>query len=287
MAKGDYDVVMKSDNDLEFQDFTDSTSNFDSTANTSKPTANSTSNTDNQGFTNASFFGQPTQNEPPKKVSVWSVDFYAPYFNIDTIQVAKRMLESVIPFKTNFISDIDDSPDLYGPFWIPTTVIFAIFVTSSLSESIVAYISDQPHMYDFNLLWFSAVTVYVYVTVVPAIFWILTKWLGCQPSLLEILNVYGYALSIWIPISVVCIIPNEVVRWSLVGAGFGTSGFFMCRSMYKVISRSERFFPKLLILFILAAHAALAFVFKFKFYSYTINFKVIRDMTDNILDSAQ
>ncbi|KAK9768504.1 hypothetical protein K7432_000782 [Basidiobolus ranarum] len=202
MAKGDYDVVMKADNDLEFQDFAEAATNNNSTEGANKSNTINNHVADSQGFTNASFFGQTTQNEPPKKVSMWSVDFYAPYFNIDTLQVGKRMLESVIPFRSNFINDIEDNPDLYGPFWVPTTVIFVIFVTSSLSESIVSYISGEPRVYDFNLLWFSAVTVYVYVTVVPALFWILTKWFKCQPSLLEILNVYGYALSIWIPISV-------------------------------------------------------------------------------------
>ena len=37
----------------------------------------------------------------------------------------------------------------------------------------------------------------------------------------------GYALSVFIPISFVCIFPYEALRWALVAAATATSGLFI------------------------------------------------------------
>jgi len=37
----------------------------------------------------------------------------------------------------------------------------------------------------------------------------------------------GYALSIYMPISMICIVSNEIARWVVVLLGTATSGFFL------------------------------------------------------------
>lgn len=97
---------------------------------------------------------------------------------------------------------LQNQPDLYGPFWIATSVVFSVFVCSSLAGSLAAYIAGKQHVYDFTLLSFAVVVVYMYAFLCPALVWASTKYFGCQPSLLEIINYYGYGLTIWIPVSV-------------------------------------------------------------------------------------
>lgn len=109
---------------------------------------------------------------------------------------------------------LQNQPDLYGPFWIATSVVFSVFVCSSLAGSLAAYIAGKPHVYDFTLLSFAVVVVYMYAFLCPALVWASTKYFGCQPSLLEIINYYGYGLTIWIPVSVSCR-RNEVYNSSL------------------------------------------------------------------------
>lgn len=41
---------------------------------------------------------------------------------------------------------------LAGPFWVPTTLIFSLFLTSSLSTSITAYLDGDSYTYDFTRL---------------------------------------------------------------------------------------------------------------------------------------
>ena len=103
----------------------------------------------------------------------------------------------------DFANDtLNNQPDLYGPFWISTTVVFALFVCSSLAGSLAAYIADVPHENDFRLLSYAVGVVYSYGFLCPALVWAATKYCGCQPSLLDIVNYYGYGLTIWIPVSV-------------------------------------------------------------------------------------
>lgn len=39
-----------------------------------------------------------------------------------------------------------------GPFWVPTTLVFSLFLTSSLYTSIAAYLDDAEYSYDFTRL---------------------------------------------------------------------------------------------------------------------------------------
>ena len=39
-----------------------------------------------------------------------------------------------------------------GPFWVPTTLVFSLFLTSSLYTSIAAYLDDAAYSYDFTRL---------------------------------------------------------------------------------------------------------------------------------------
>lgn len=48
----------------------------------------------------------------------------------------------------------------------------------------------------------------------------------------------GYALTIYIPISFVCIIPNELVRWLVVMGGTATSALFLLMNVRERIMAS-------------------------------------------------
>jgi hypothetical protein len=56
------------------------------------------------------------------------------YFNINSAEVGKRILYSIIPFNPKFHDISEKNPDLYGPFWIYTTLIFVIAAAGSFSS---------------------------------------------------------------------------------------------------------------------------------------------------------
>jgi len=63
-----------------------------------------------------------------------SLEYYRPYFNITTEDVKTRLKLSVNIMQPTFFETIKDNPDLYGPFWIYSTVVFMITAVGNLSD---------------------------------------------------------------------------------------------------------------------------------------------------------
>ncbi|XP_023272330.1 protein YIPF1-like, partial [Seriola lalandi dorsalis] len=63
-----------------------------------------------------------------KSVPFWTFEYYQQFFDIETHHVKERIIGSVLPWPgKNFIQVyLRRNPDLYGPFWICTTLVFAI-----------------------------------------------------------------------------------------------------------------------------------------------------------------
>jgi hypothetical protein len=117
-----------------------------------------------------------------------------------------------------------------GPFWTLTTLILILYTTSTLTASITSYLSDPTKHPNSNLpLLSSAISVvYIYGLAVPTLLWAATKWLGvAEWGPVETLGIYGYAMGVFVPIGLLCLIPVGILRWILVGIGGGGSGYFL------------------------------------------------------------
>ena len=114
--------------------------------------------------------------------------------------MGERILATIVPAKDFF--GLLTPPDLYGPFWIPTTVVFALFASTTITQSLVALFADKPYTYDLTLLSWSLSAVYSFVMFIPAIIWGLATYYKIPLKLLELLDLYGYGMTIWIPVSV-------------------------------------------------------------------------------------
>ena len=77
-------------------------------------------------------------------------------------------------------------------------------MTSSLAHSIVSYLSSDPVEYDFALLSTAVGLVYVYGIGVPVMLWTALRYAGIGESwaMVEAVTVWGYAMFVWIPVSV-------------------------------------------------------------------------------------
>ena len=114
------------------------------------------------------------------------------------MQVLSRCYHTLLP-REDYVSVIlQSNPDLYGPFWTLTTVIFSLFVFSSLASSISSYLSSAPWDYDFKLLSIAVGIVYAYGMGVPVGLWATLKYLGVSEwGLLDALAVWGYGMTVW------------------------------------------------------------------------------------------
>ncbi|PWA30088.1 hypothetical protein CCH79_00009637, partial [Gambusia affinis] len=70
-----------------------------------------------------------------KNAPFWTFEYYQKFFDIETHHVKERILGSLVPWPgKNFIQvHLRKNPDLYGPFWICTTLVFVIAISGNLS----------------------------------------------------------------------------------------------------------------------------------------------------------
>ncbi|RYO75487.1 hypothetical protein DL766_002574 [Monosporascus sp. MC13-8B] len=67
-----------------------------------------------------------SSSSPSSKRYLWSMSFYAQFFDVDTSSVLARCWAALYP-RANFLDVLEGNPDLYGPFWIATTVVLILF----------------------------------------------------------------------------------------------------------------------------------------------------------------
>ncbi|CED82871.1 Uncharacterized conserved protein [Phaffia rhodozyma] len=212
--------------------------------------------------------------------TAFNVEYYQYLFDIELNELLQRCWKAVVPIASqptgNFVQDVcDGRPDLYGPFWSLTTLAFTLYVFSSLSSSISAYLTDPeiPAAQDIGKISLAAGLVYSYGIGFPAVMWAVVRWFGkgeVEWSLVEAWLVWGYSMTVFIPISFLCIIPVPILRWILVLVGAGTSGWFLLRNVYPVLSALDSKLPRLLVILILVLHGAIALTFKLVFFSYSV-----------------
>eukprot|EP01137_Pigoraptor_chileana_P034864 Opistho-2@28053 len=202
---------------------------------------------------------------------LWSIDYYRKYFDVGSAQVGRRILKSVWPFHRDFLDSISSSPDMYGPFWIATTLIFAAAMTGNLSSYLASFrLGTEDWRYDFSKVTFAASAIYGYATLVPVVVWAILRYVAKARTvgLMEVICIYGYSLFIYIPVSILCIVHNEALRWSLVYVGMVISGSVLVINFYPFVARLEGWPRYGLPALVFVLHGGLATAFKFYFFEY-------------------
>ncbi|KAL8887892.1 MAG: hypothetical protein Q9215_004593 [Flavoplaca cf. flavocitrina] len=265
MANRGYDVVVDVDDnegdlghtdlqeDLEFH-----SSNFNDT-NHSKITPDST-------------YQPPSSSSGSSKRYLWTLSFYAQFFAVDTSHVLHRCFSALVP-RRPFLDILDGNPDLYGPFWIATTVVFILFLTGTISQYLASH-HDKAFVYNFKLLSGAAGLIYGYTAIVPIALWGLLKWFGSGNApgesnigLVECWALYGYANVIWIPVALISWSPISILNYVFVAVGFAVSALFLTKNLWPVVSVTEAKVSRILVIGVVAAHAGLAIAIKFLFFA--------------------
>ncbi|KAK7928219.1 Protein YIP5 [Apiospora marii] len=196
---------------------------------------------------------------------LWTMSFYAQFFDVDTSSVLQRCWAALYP-RANFLDVLEGNPDLYGPFWIATTVVFILFIAGTISQW-NAMSGNGPFLYDFRLLSGAAGLIYGYTLVIPVLLFGALKYFGSESAnLLECWALYGYANLIWIPVALVSWSQIQILNYVFVGVGLGMSVAFLLRNMYPVLSATDRQTSKILLILVVALHCGLAIAIKVLFF---------------------
>ncbi|KAI3317459.1 Yip1-domain-containing protein [Xylariaceae sp. AK1471] len=207
-----------------------------------------------------------TGNAGTSKRYLWTLSFYAQFFDVDTSSVLARCWAALWP-RANFLDVLEGNPDLYGPFWIATTVILILFLCGTIGQYL-ARVEGEPFAYDFELLSGAAGLIYGYTLVIPVVLYGALRYFGSESAnLLECWALYGYANLIWIPVALISWSQLKPLNWVFVGVGWAISVAFLLRNLYPVLSATDRKTSKILLVLVVALHMGLALAIKILFFA--------------------
>ncbi|KAE9593676.1 hypothetical protein Lal_00036612 [Lupinus albus] len=217
-------------------------------------------------------FSKPVSGSEEPQQSGWlrtfTVAAYKPYFDVDTSDVVERIRYSLVPFTGTFNEKTASNPDLYGPFWICTTLIFVAASIGTFVTYIAHKVKNKEWDYDINLVTWSAGLFYGYVTVVPLCLYVILKYFSAPAGLVQLFCLYGYSLFVFIPALCMSVVPLDIFRWVIAGvAGLMSATFVALNLRAHIVSAGERWFFIVAGIFLL--QLALAVVLKI--YLFTVS----------------
>ncbi|KAI3455307.1 hypothetical protein Pfo_011970 [Paulownia fortunei] len=218
-------------------------------------------------------FSKPASGSDEPQQNGWFQSFtiaaYRPYFDVDASDVLERIKDSLFPFRGSFSEKTASNPDLYGPFWICTTLIFVAASIGTFVTYLAHKLQKKEWDYDINLVTWSAGLFYGYATIVPLALYIILKYFSAPSGLVQLLCLYGYSLFIFIPALCLSVIPQEIFRWVIAGvAGFMSATFVALNLRNHIKSAGESWF--LIVAGIFLLQLALALVLKFYLFTVTV-----------------
>ncbi|KAK2895898.1 hypothetical protein Q8A73_015386 [Channa argus] len=143
------------------------------------------------------------------------------------------------------------NPDLYGPFWICTTLVFAIAISGNIANFLVN-LGKPNYKYtpEFQKVTIAATAIFSYAWLVPLALWGFLLWRNNKTlnlvsyTFMEIVCVYGYSLSIYIPAVVLWIVPSEWLRWCSIVVALCMSGSVLVMTFWPAVRDDH---PKIII----------------------------------------
>lgn len=168
--------------------------------------------------------------------SFWQLGYYQSFFNVETDDVLDRLRCALLAYKGQTIFDKNTDADLYGPFWITATVALTLFVVSNIAGFIHAWLQSAddeatPWLYDFSVLFSSFSTMLSYTIGASTVLWMMLRWRGQPCKLVDLVCIYGYAGTIWLPMTLLCIVPISWLRWLVVVLSFAYSSYFIFKNI--------------------------------------------------------
>lgn len=226
------------------------------------------------------------------KKPVWSFAFYQAFFDVDTSTILKRVKGSLIPLPNSTFSSrfVKGKPDMYGPFWICATLVLSIGVCGNLS-TLINNIANPTYKYhpQFDLLPIAAIIIYSYAFVLPLLIKGLLWWRNREssPAVSQLICLYGYSLFVYIPSSVLFIVPYAFFNWLVVAVAISLSGAVILLSLWPIFRIETRKMAIVLMGLLFALHVITMVTLRLYFFSPVASSNQHRVITTNsILNTA-
>ena len=214
-------------------------------------TSNSENNTNSSPFENNQIEEQPmdkventseeeTKKEAPSKSFLEKLlcvfNFIRPYFKITYNDIKTRIIKSFIPIKNDFLDIVSEKPDLYGPFWIYTTLIYVIAAGGALSY----YFTNAVNNYFQLFVPVAGSILYSFGFGFPFVLWLCLKIFKIEMKYVSLICLYGYSLTCFVPVLILCASGFGWIQWILLTYGIANSSAFILINLWNLIKSLEQ-----------------------------------------------
>ena len=193
------------------------------------------------------------------------------YFKITSDDFILRFINSFIPFNNKFGNLIKNNPDLYGPIWIYTSLILLISSTGSLTRTLQG--NNNKNFFQ-EFIPIAGIIIYSVGFGLPILIAFLMKIFGNSLGIVHVICTYGYSFSIFLPISIICVIQVDLLQWIALFYAVFSSTSLLVVNYYKLMGEFSKNKKYLIIGIVLLAQIGLLLFFKLYFF---------RKFTDEVL----
>ena len=122
-------------------------------------------------------------------------------------------------------------PDLYGPFWILTTLIVILAISANIETYIQLDAEARlKYQYNFSFVPVAIGVVYFIGFGLPLAIKLIMKFFGVgmfESSYIEVLGIYGYSFSSFLITCLLCAVPITIMQWIFIGYSMVISTLFL------------------------------------------------------------
>ncbi len=193
------------------------------------------------------------------------LSFLGKYFDVEIDEIESKLKSALVPFNKNFYTLAEKNADLYGPFWILTTIIFIITFAANLSNY---FNNPEQFVYNFNFVPYAALVIYGFGFGTPIVIFLLMRFVfRVEIALMTNVCVYGYSFAILGPVLLACVIPSDLVEALLLLGWLVCSSFFLLWNVLKFIAEKAEKSKYIILGLILGIQVVLFLTLKFYFYA--------------------
>ena len=205
------------------------------------------------------------------------------YFQITSQDFLLRFLNSLIPFNKKFQNLVKERPDLYGPIWIYTSLILVISATGSLTRTLQGN-NNKNFFQEFVPI--ASGVIYGVGFGLPVLISFLMKIFGTSSTFVSVICTYGYSFSIFLPMSIICVIQVDLLQWIVLTYAVFSSTSLLVVNYYKQMGDYSRNKKLLIIIIVLLFQFGLLLFFKLYFFQKFSEEVMTEDINTNNSDTT-
>ena len=161
--------------------------------------------------------------------------FIRPYFKVTYDEIKNRIKCSFKPINNDFLKIAEEYPDLYGPFWIYTTLIYVIAAGGALSY----YFTNSANNYFQMFVPVAGSILYSFGFGFPFALWLCMKIFKLKMNYVSLICLYGYSLCCLIPVLILCSTGFGWIQWLFLTYGIANSTAFVLINLWNIIKSLE------------------------------------------------